>query len=1112
MSAGTGLAIRCTLAALALGLGARAAEPSAALGSLGPLADVRLVLWLDAQDLRGDGGALSDGTAVSRWADRSTHGNDAVQTAPERQPTVHADAGRPGVFTVRFEASRQSYLSAGNPASLNLRQFTVFAVARAALDTANMWLVGKNHWGPPWTGYGIAVSRDGLHPWPHLGLGRDGAAKGAQLRHDGSLGAGLAIVEVSFDGSRFSQALDGAGSRGIAVRAAILANDRELLVGAGPQVAPATEFLQGEIAEILLYDQALPAPECDQVRRYLATKYAIALAEASSSEPGVPDEPLPMTAADATPETRTLAPAEAAAVLRRDWLFQAAGRPLRQCIVDELGWARALAARLGAGRRLPALEDDLAELALLEQRLRDAGASLAAAEARELYLAVRQVKRRILFRDPAIAVTSLLLVDSPYPQGSEWPHEALHHLGKRAATGGRLLRLDGLHPGGTVTRLLPNQTGAFLRPDLSFDGRRILLCFKPDADRTYHLYEVNADGSALRQLTFGEYDDISPIYLPDGAIMFCTTRANCYVRCGPYIESTVLARCAADGRGIYLVSANNEPDYTPALLPDGRVLYTRWEYTDKEQIRVQSLWTVNPDGTGVSAYWGNQSFWPDMLFEARPIPGSQRVSFAGVGHHNVFSGSIGIIDRDRGLNYPDGLTKVTPDVPWGEVGDGPAERPESTAYHSSGDIAAYRSPYPLSDSLFLVSARRRDAAFFQLYLLDLAGNRELIYEGAYNVLHALPLGSRPRPPRLPDRVTWAGREREGQPVAPAVLFSADVYAGLPDVPRGKAKYLRVIQQDSTTFSLGCKAQQPGDTQTQPIMLGGPPLSLTVVDGIKHILGTVPIATDGSVCLEVPPGRALHFQLLDEAGLALQTMRSFTNLMPGEQRGCVGCHELHSVAPGRTPAEALRRAPSPLEPPPWGADYTLGYERDIQPILDRYCGACHQGEGKARGKFDLTLRPGAGIFKEPYVTLVLGKLANPTAFDWPPVGCAGGIAGSLIPVAMPRETMLRTVPPMTALSYKSPLLALVMGGAHHDLKLDRRSVQTLGAWVDLLCPYRGEPEVRAMPDPDPAPFVAERWSILPRMRTAPIVKREYCQDDYSCPEDRLPKDNSSRIRP
>ena len=170
--------------------------------------------------------------------------------------------------------------------------------------------------------------------------------------------------------------------------------------------------------------------------------------------------------------------------------------------------------------------------------------------------------------------------------------------------------------------------------------------------------------------------------------------------------------------------------------------------------------------------------------------------------------------------------------------------------------------------------------------------------------------------------------------------------------------------------------------------------------------------------------------------------------------------------------ALAQAAAATRAAALGRDYTLAYERDIQPILDRYCGTCHQGQGEGRTQYDLTLRAGAGIFREPYVTLVLGKLDNPLSFVWPPVGGPGGLAGTLIPVAMPPDTMLKTVPPMTALSYKSPLIELAMSGKHYDVKLDALSLQTLMAWIDLLCPYRGEPEIRAMPDPDPAPFIAD----------------------------------------
>ena len=144
---------------------------------------------------------------MDRWIDKSPHGNHAVQAALEHQPTLRVGSGGQAANTVRFDAARQQFLSAGHAASLNLSQLTAFVVARAASDTSNMWLFGKNDWGPPWTGYGIAVSRDGLHPWPHLGLGRDRAAQGAQLRHRRSLGQELGIVEICYDGQRFSQCL-----------------------------------------------------------------------------------------------------------------------------------------------------------------------------------------------------------------------------------------------------------------------------------------------------------------------------------------------------------------------------------------------------------------------------------------------------------------------------------------------------------------------------------------------------------------------------------------------------------------------------------------------------------------------------------------------------------------------------------------------------------------------------------------------------------------------------------------------------------------------------------------------------------------------------------------
>ena len=777
-------------------------------------------------------------------------------------------------------------------------------------------------------------------------------------------------------------------------------------------------------------------------------------------------------------------------VLETDWLFQADGKPTVARTLQEITWARELAQRLKMNPKPPDLSAELAELDGLEKQLTGPEAKAGDLQAdRNSYLAVRRVKRRIAMRNPAVDFTQLLLIDQPYPQGSEWPHEAVHRLGHRATPGGRLLVLDGLRPGGRVRQLFPPKPGSFWRPELSFDGKKVLFCFKGADEKSFHLYEINLDGSGLRQLTDSDYDDIDPIYLPDGHIMFTTTRGNTYVRCGPYIYSYVLARCDADGRNVYLISTNSEPDFVPALLNDGRVAYSRWEYSDKDQNRVQSLWTTNQDGTGTAVLWGNQSIWPDHLAEPRPIPGSGRVMFTGVGHHNWFNGSIGIVDPEQGTNFPHGLTRVTWDLPWGEVGSPPGDRCESPTYHASGRYKGYLGAYPISPEDFLVSAKGTGGKF-RVYLMDMHGNRELIHEGLHNAWYAIPVKPRPRPPSQPDSVTWPGTGKDRKPKKPGLFYNPDVYQGVPELARGSVKYLRVFQQDAKTYS----------TWKKTFAFSGPPVSAVQSEAVKRVVSVVPVESDGSVYFEAPAGESLYFQLLDEHYRALHTMRSFIGVLPGERRGCVGCHKMHSVAPPVKSGLAQRRPPTAISPPPWGAE-TIGYERFVQPVLDRYCGKCHQGDGKARKKFDLTLRDAPGVFKEhfkePYLTLI-----GPAA--WPEKAFARGKPGYGLAGAFPvyglksnetvpndpatdaRSAIHRTMRPMLYLSFRSRLIELARGGKHHKVKVDPASLRRLIAWVDANCPYAGDQEVRAMDDPN-FPGI-DRLPIRPRMKTAPVIDR------------------------
>ena len=229
-----------------------------------------------------------------------------------------------------------------------------------------------------------------------------------------------------------------------------------------------------------------------------------------------------------TPETQARTSEEARTLLENDWLFQADGHPTVERIRQEIGWARELIDRLTADPKTPDLSPQRAALTEIEKQLPAEG------EHPTIYFRVREIKREVMFKNPVVDFDTVLFIDQPYPQGSEWPHETRHRLGYMAVPGGRLLVLKGLSPDGQIRQLAPQPPlhGSFWRPDLSFDAKHVLFCFKPHNEKSFHLYETNLHGGNLRQLTFGPYDDFDPIYLSDGQhILFTTTRGNTYVRC-----------------------------------------------------------------------------------------------------------------------------------------------------------------------------------------------------------------------------------------------------------------------------------------------------------------------------------------------------------------------------------------------------------------------------------------------------------------------------------------------------------------------------------------------------------------------------------------------------
>ena len=805
---------------------------------------------------------------------------------------------------------------------------------------------------------------------------------------------------------------------------------------------------------------------------------------------------------------------EAQQQLIDDWTFQASGEFTAQKVADEIKWAKEAADRIGKMADAPDLSAKVAALDELQKKL-DASAEQ---DFKALYFEVRKVKRDILFSNPLLDFDSILMVQNPYPKGKpgdatdEWGHEARHRNGYMACDGGQLL-IVGLNPCEVKKDIVPELKGAFWRPDLSFDGKEIVFCYRPVGERSFHLYKVNVDGTNLRQLTRGDYDDLDPVYSPDGHIIFASSRQGSYVRCMPMTHSYAMSRCDADGKNIYVISANGEPEYMPSMLPDGRVIFTRWEYTDKALWRVQSLWTMNPDGTNAQTFWGNQSIWPDVLTEARAIPGTNKVVFTAVGHHAWFDGTLGYIDPSKGLNYPDGLEWITRETPWPELGggwpvhpgNGPNDPAPSYDYHKSGEFYAFKSPFPLSEEYMLVSIRKGTCLyngsdygwFFKLYLQDVYGNKELIHEAKNsNAWYAMPLKARQAPITKPDMVDWPEIGKGVKP-RPGYLYSNNVFDNAPPELKEKGKALRVIQMDPKTYTTWHKTLQHD----------GPAVSVFQAEGVKRILGTVPIEPDGSVFFELPAGQSVYFEMLDENGMAIHVMRTFTNVMPGEIRGCFGCHESNLNTKGNSPAKgmnmAMKKGPQKLTPPSWGTGESISYMRFVQPVLDKYCGKCHQDpESDAYKKLNMTCRmsshrwrenisrPGeSSPFCEPYLTLVSGSCGWSVPKVKDSHNVPANIAGLFVVEGYDKNDPenLKTLPPYSAFSPVSRLIYNACSGEHHGVKVTGEDRERLIAWVDCNGPYLGDEEIRAMYDPDTY-ATTHIPPVRPRVATAPVINR------------------------
>ena len=564
--------------------------------------------------------------------------------------------------------------------------------------------------------------------------------------------------------------------------------------------------------------------------------------------------------------------------------------------------ARALLDDLSRGREAGFLVNEGQRLQALAAEWTRPGHTVA--DWRSLYLRVRSLKRDLMLQAPELPRAALLFCKRLPPN---WSHEVAQYFGWRQRPGGGLFVLE--QPGRSLAcrELLAGALpkGNVLAPTLSYDGKRVLFSFvtnidplvEPQAlpadeagpDEAYfHLYEAGVDGTGLHQLTRGPYDDMMAKYLPDGDIIFCSTRRRGYSRCfGPEYSkrwhSYTLHRMAPDGTNLHTLSFNDVSEWHPSVLNDGRIVYARWDYIDRDAVTHQNLWAVRPDGTDPVAVWGNANPAPHCTFQPTAIPGSDKIAFIGSAHHSVTGGPLCVLDSPVDNNSHAALTRITP---------GPFPEAES------GDIPAYcESPCPLSERMFLVAYSPVPLVFqgglnadnaLGLYLMDASGNRELLYrDPQISSTSPLPLIARPTPPVIPSALP-GDRPKAGE------FLVTDIYQGLGGISRGTVKELRVVQIFPKSTYVG----------------NDPAIGFAGEENGRAILGTVPVESDGSAHFRVPQGKAVLFQALDANGFAVQTMRSLTYVQPGERTSCVGCHESRTMAPRRVARSPRRSVPLP----------------------------------------------------------------------------------------------------------------------------------------------------------------------------------------------------------
>lgn len=541
---------------------------------------------------------------------------------------------------------------------------------------------------------------------------------------------------------------------------------------------------------------------------------------------------------------------------------------------------------------------------------------------------------------------------------------------------------------------------------MHWDADRMLFT-SVDSARRWHVFEIKTDGTGLKNITAAipepDVEFADGAYLPDGRLIINTTLGYHGVPCVDGADA-VGNFALYDPKTGYLrrLTFDQDNNWNPTVMNNGRVMYTRWEYTDLIHYFSRFVMHMNPDGTENKNLYGSGSWFPNSTFDMQPLPDGSS-AFVGIisGHHGIArSGRLIIFDPAKSRKEEKGMVQ---EIPFSTRPIEPIIKDEMV----NGVWPQFLKPQPLSNKYFLVTAKLTPNSLWGIYLVDIYDNMTLVVEGEGDgYINAIPVIKKVTPPVIPDKVNEDSKE--------ATVFIQDIYEGegLPGVPRGTVKKLRILAYEYAY------RDSPSNHAAQGIQSGW---------DIKRLLGEVPVEADGSAIFTIPANTPISLQPLDSLGRAIQWMRSWFVGMPGETVSCVGCHEDQNLMPIPKRTMASTKKPSKIEVPEGGVR-PFTFELEIQPILDRACVACHNNENAAGGK-NFT----GGRYNNLY------KFSD-SYLDFHPYFYRQG----------PEADMYVLVPYEFNAS-NSEMVQMLENG-HHGVKLTDKEWKTLYNWIDFNAPY------------------------------------------------------------